>query len=97
MMEIELPADTIPEELETEVRMLAGRLISVLNDSKLDDNRENSIPIGKTMALFDTLISVLASVECSGCRQKLCKAIKKMMPAALKEAMRQPASQMHVH
>ena len=45
------------------MKMLTRQLIDVLNDSKVDDNRENSIPIGKVMSLFDTLIIILGSVN----------------------------------
>jgi hypothetical protein len=75
--------------------MLTQQIIDVLNDSKFDDNRENSIPIGKVMSLFDTLIIILGSVECFECRQNLCKSIEDLMPAALKEAMQRSVQEGH--
>jgi len=83
------------EEDEAGIEMLTRQIIGVLNNSKIDDNRQNSIPMGKVMSLFDTLIFTLGSVECLGCRKNLCKAIKDLMPAALEEAMQQPANKGH--
>jgi hypothetical protein len=46
-------------EEEPGIEILTRQLIDVLNDSKVDENRQNSPPMGKVMSLFDTLIIVL--------------------------------------
>lgn len=79
------------EETEAEIEMLAKQIISVLNNSKIDDDRGKSIAAGKVLSLFDALIITLGSVKSLDYRKRLCKCVEDLMPAGLEDVMQQPA------
>jgi hypothetical protein len=78
---------TSVEQEEKEISILRERLLQVLS---LDEWGWIAIPRREVLAVFDALMTVAESVECSSCRDWLCGGLDDMAHDRLKQARALP-------
>ena len=82
-------------EVEAEADALLDNILAMLNRSHLN---EPQLEINcHIRALIAALCSVLGSMTCKGCRQLAREHIEDLLPEALDNVMKLPASKGHAH
>jgi hypothetical protein len=72
------------DEMETED--VTRRIVDLLGTFNLQ-------PIFALVALADAMHTVIASVQCTGCRQMISEDLSKMVPTMIDSAMRAPGEE----
>jgi hypothetical protein len=73
-----------------DLRLLGESIIDLLNKSNTDADVQ-------LRALIGTILHVVASMPCKGCRRVASKGLKKLLRGGLGMAMQAPGSDDHIH